>query len=427
MFEFGRDLKRVFSRAKERREEVWLELIGADLLEAEARQQSIEAGRVSCAEPVEANLRAAVLWREHARRTGKRDSVMRSLHAASSARRDAVRPERAAAGAVEMALSLILKADLYGGTAALAAAGAALDEAGPAEGLHGARIAAAHARLSARRARQPVEGSCPYAAAALLDAALHGLENRPETAAEAAELRLERATLSLEVGLRRRDALALDLAGRDLRRLVEDASPDFAPLTRARALAMCGVGMTHLAGLACNLEAMEQGRSLLLAAADVFPVDHSPLDWVAIQLALALSAERTGEPVEPVDLRQAELLTQGEGLIIGALAADARAAAETRAADRAGDLNGLKRVETRLRRRLARGQGAQAPLEWAADQIGLARVFLARSRLGGGALPAGLGVGLGEARLVAEELGCPMLNDAATALLAEVRLGVVGR
>src|SRR5690606_37266502 len=72
MFEFGRDLKRVFSRAKERREEVWLELIGADLLEAEARQQSIEAGRVSCAEPVEANLRAAVLWREHARRTGKR-------------------------------------------------------------------------------------------------------------------------------------------------------------------------------------------------------------------------------------------------------------------------------------------------------------------------------------------------------------------
>src|SRR5690606_24583438 len=155
MFEFGRDLKRVFSRPKERGDDGWLELVGVELLEAEARQQSIDAGRVSCSDPHGAAIRAAVLWRGHARRTGRRDSIMRSLHAAASARREAITPERAARGAIEIALSLMLKADLYGGRGALPAAGAALDEAGTSAGRLEPELAAAHARLAVRQASRP--------------------------------------------------------------------------------------------------------------------------------------------------------------------------------------------------------------------------------------------------------------------------------
>ena len=82
MFEFGRDLRKLFERARENDDLGWLELIGADLLEAEARSQAIDAGRVSCARPHDSWMRAAALWREHERRTGRRDSLDRAASAA---------------------------------------------------------------------------------------------------------------------------------------------------------------------------------------------------------------------------------------------------------------------------------------------------------------------------------------------------------
>lgn len=62
MFEFGRDLRRLFEKARDSDDLGWLELIGAGLVEVEARQQATDAGRVSCARPFEAALRAAALW-----------------------------------------------------------------------------------------------------------------------------------------------------------------------------------------------------------------------------------------------------------------------------------------------------------------------------------------------------------------------------
>ena len=63
MFEFGRDLRRLFEKARDSDDLGWLELIGVGLVEVEARQQSVEAGRVSCSRPHEASLRASALWR----------------------------------------------------------------------------------------------------------------------------------------------------------------------------------------------------------------------------------------------------------------------------------------------------------------------------------------------------------------------------
>ena len=89
MFEFGRDLRRLFAQARESEDLSWLELIGVDLLAVEARQQCTDAGRVSCARPHPAWLRGAALWREHARRTGSADSIRKAVGAALDAARQA--------------------------------------------------------------------------------------------------------------------------------------------------------------------------------------------------------------------------------------------------------------------------------------------------------------------------------------------------
>ena len=44
MFEFGRDLRKLFDKARESEDLGWVELIGVDLLHAEARRESIDAG-----------------------------------------------------------------------------------------------------------------------------------------------------------------------------------------------------------------------------------------------------------------------------------------------------------------------------------------------------------------------------------------------
>ena len=44
MFEFGRDLRKLFAQARESEDLGWVELIGVDLLAAEARREAMELG-----------------------------------------------------------------------------------------------------------------------------------------------------------------------------------------------------------------------------------------------------------------------------------------------------------------------------------------------------------------------------------------------
>ena len=78
------------------------------------------------------------------------------------------------------------------------------------------------------------------------------------------------------------------------------------------------------------------------------------------------------------------------------------------------DRAGLDVLEDRLRHRLA----AAAPLDWAADQISLAGVALARRRLGGPE-PRRLNLILNEAVLTAREMGVPALAERAGLLLLQ--------
>jgi hypothetical protein len=411
MFEFGKDLRKLFAQAREADDLGWLELIGVGLVESEARQQSTDAGRVSCAEPFEASLRAAALWREHARRAGYAKSLERSWSAALDATGRARTPDQSARAAIETARLLMLRFDLCGGPDSLTQALATLDMASGAQRADTASSAAAvHARLVGRQARLTGDAKALMDAGALMDAALHGLRGGARTD-QAEELRLDRAALSLEAGVLRRDPRLLDQAGRDLSALVEAASPDYRPLTRARALALCGAGLSALGAMAGHAESAAQGRLMFEAAADQFTPDHSPLDWAAIQIL------RADDPRTPLlALAQAEALTEGSGLILGAQAREARLSREIALAEADGALPALDAIEARLRRRLSRLDADAAPLDWTADQIGLARLSLARTRLTGLAAPA-LGMIIAEAALTAREHGAPALAHRAERLL----------
>ncbi|RZJ96836.1 MAG: hypothetical protein EON88_05560 [Brevundimonas sp.] len=409
MFEFGRDLRKLFEKARESEDLGWLELVSADLVQAEARREGTDAGRVSAARPFDGWMRASSLWREHARRTGSRISLERAASAASDAARHTTSPDQTAAAAIESGAIHLLRFDLFGGPAALTAALSDVQSLTCERAVTRSAAAALHARLCSRRARLSGETNPLLDAGALLDAAVHDARNLPPTVAD--ELRLDRAALSLEAGVHRRDPRMLDQAGRDLRALVEAASPDHRPLTRARALALAGAGMAALATLAKDEAAAEQGRALFDAAADQFTPDHSPLDWAAVLLA------GTNGNTPLLTLAQAEALTREPGLLMGALVRERRLSAEVTLAEAMGDVNALNGLEAVVRRRLS-GPDRTQPLDWAADQIGMARLFMARARLTGVEARA-VGLILAEAMETAREMGATALADRAVLAMPE--------
>lgn len=399
MFEFGRDLRKLFAQARESDDLGWVELIGVELLRAEAAGQTTDAGRVSCAHPFDAWRRACALWREHARRTGDPASLERADAAADDAARAARGPLQSALAALEAAENRLAAYDLFGGLAHLAEAETAVAEAQDARQAQGV-----HARLKARQARLADAPEPRMDAAALLDAALHDAGRA--AASERDALRLERAMLALETGLTQRDPRLLDQAGRDLRELVERAPADERPLTRARALALSGAGLKALAALAGDEGARASGQSMLDAADDQFTADHSPLDWVAVQIL-------RGDGAMLQTLAMAQAQSARPGLILGALAREVRFTAEAAQAEKAGDMSRLEMLDSTLKRRLAAGRLAPTrPLDWAADQIALARVAQARQRLTG-QLAANLGLMLVEAAATAREQGAPALAERA--------------
>ena len=401
MFEFGKDLRRLFGRGQERDDLGWLELVGVELLEAEARRASIDAGRVSTSRPDHAWLNAAALWRELAARTGLRDALNQADDAAVSAERAARVAPLLEEARCARAQAMVLRFDLYGGPDLLDAAAELIQRDSALPGT-----VAVHARISARKARLDGRPVRLLEAAALLDLAVHGMAGSADPLAEA--VRLDRAGLTLEAGIAQRDARLLDQAGRDLMALVEANAAEKRPLTRARALTLSAAGLAALAALANDEPAREQARTLLEAAGDQFTPDHSPLDWCAVQLISPGGGSARLVAVEAL------CRSAGPGLVLGALARERLAADRVAAAEAAGDPVALESIQAELRRRVST---PGAPLDWAADQIGLARAALARGRLHDA--PEGeVGLMLASAAEVAREEGCPLLAERAEALLS---------
>ncbi|MGV9009436.1 hypothetical protein [Brevundimonas sp.] len=403
MFEFGRDLRKLFEKARESDDLGWLELIGADLLEAEAKRETTDAGRVSCGRPFEAWMRASLMWREHARRTGAGASLARAAACASDAALHARTADQSVAAGLEAGEIHLARYDLFGGPERLTAALFDVQGQAPERARTRAWVAALGARLAARRADLTDADETRLTALTLLDTARGEHRHLPSTVAD--ELTLDWAGLALRLGVQRRDVVLLDQVGHDLRALVEVATPEYRPVTRARALTLAAVGLKALASLAGDVAAEAQGQALFDAAADQFTPDHSHLDWASVQLAQG----PTQTPL--LILAQAEAMTREPGLILGAMAHERRLAAEASLAEAMGDLKALKELEVLVHRRLA-APVSRPPIDWVADQIGMAHLMLARGRLTA-AEPSAVGMMLAEAAITAREWGAMALAERA--------------
>ncbi|WP_296815796.1 hypothetical protein [Brevundimonas sp.] len=400
MFDFGKDLQRWVASGGRAgvRDARLLELLGPDLLAQQAHAETGGAERSN--RPVEGWRDVCRLWLEHARRTGSAASLDAAERASERCLALAEDGSGRATGLLARARVAMTRHELFAGPDTLVCAELAVDGAGAERSAPEmlAQIAGIHARLAARRAQASGTGEAIRSAAALLDSALHDLEVQagqrrprdPWITVDLTETRLERAALGALAGVRHRDPRLLDQAGRDLRLLAERTDGDFAPLTRARALAACGAGLAVLGEMAERADAVRQAVELLDAAADLFPADHSPLDHAAILAArgsaqLRLSRMSEDEAVaeaaaEAID--QAWRLTTGRRLKLGAEIAALNTRARIDRAEHEGDLIALSTLEARARARLAEGGAEHDPLGWAVDQLALAEVYEALERLG---------------------------------------------
>ncbi len=224
MFEFGRDLRRLFEKARDSHDLGWLELVGLNLVESEARSQSTDAGRISCPRPYEGWMRAAALWREHARRSGSPESLQRAEQAGRDAARSALNDDQTIRAAVDVGHTSMLAFDLYGAPHRLSGLLDSLGHLPDARRTETrAEIEALKVRLSARQARLERDAERMADTANRLTEVMQLL--RPDDTTIGQDLQLDRAALSLEAGLLTRNAALLDRAGSELRLLVEHAWP----------------------------------------------------------------------------------------------------------------------------------------------------------------------------------------------------------
>ncbi len=414
MFEFGRDLRRLFEKARDSYDLGWLELVSVGLIETEARHQSTDAGRVSCNTPFESWMRAAALWREHGRRTGSVQSLQKAEQAGRDAANAAKKDDQAMRAALDVGLTSLLAFDLYGGPKRLTSLMASLEKLPATRHADIAtEVLALKTRVLARQARISGDPEKMAAAAAQLTEAISRLSQRSVTSNE--ELKLDQAALSLEAGILTRNAHLLDQAGRDLRLLVEGALPDERPVSRARALALCGTGMAALASIASDSDTRGQALALFDAAAEQFTSDHSPLDWAAIQL---LRCERSATPDQ--SLSEARALTEIPGLLLGAMIRERNLAHRISAAEQLGDFVALKAIQQEVLGLLKRKVDETNAIDWASNQISMARINLSLS-LGYSDVHPDMGMALYEAAEAAHEAGATGLAHKARELMVLMR------
>jgi hypothetical protein len=440
MFEFGRELKRMFGMVPNRGrcDPSFLELVELKLLASHGRSAEIAAGRASTRDPLSHLLDAALIWREHARRSGDVSSLLKSAKAIEAAEQRAAAGRDLAGAQLEGAMTSLVGADLFGDPDLLEAARRRLAAAAAFEGdaLTEARVQAAWARLASREALKNSDYDRALEAAALFDQAVHALDalaNAPTTRfvrLEAAGTRAERAELLAAFGQSRRESRLLEGAVVDLSQMLDRLDPDYEPLTACRVAELLGSSLSALGEITGQPELIGEGVTLLAEAGEAFASEHSPLDWTRCRHALAMALQALGEACDSDEayaqaervLDEAWAVAEPTPTVIRANLANNRAACVARRAERLGDLKALGRAETAFKAELSSTRPETDPISWAVLQVNLARVYEAKAELEGGFKAREAAVyAYGSAFDVFCEHGMRSLSESAAAGLERVR------
>jgi hypothetical protein len=407
MFEFGRELRRLFAGGRVfpgkdglcGGDASLLELLDLEMLRAEAKAADVAAGRVGARDRPRRILETAIVWRELARRTGDAVALRR---AAASAQRAAEafskghRPQAWARARLEQALCALLGAELFGDESLEAAAERAADAARPTGGAVGLLAQQTLAQIRARRAARSASLTAVRLAARTFNEPIATLETagRRERALKlaAVEARIARAEMLVSAGLRLKDEGLLRAAIGDLGAAVERLDGAYEPLALARAQLARAGARGSLGELVGDVAAIATAVNDLAAALDRLGREHSPLDWARGQTALAHVLSQLGEATEGeaafdksiAAFDRAALVLQGApGLLLRAQVATGRGLALTRSAELSGDRSRLDAAEAAFKAELATGPHRKDPVAWAVLQVQLGQVYAARLGLTG--------------------------------------------
>lgn len=406
MFEFGRELRRLFKADAFKDgltggDASLLELLDIDLLRAEGRAADIAAGRISARDRAQRHLEAARVWREIARRTGDVAALRKAASAAEQAVAGFDRDHRLSAWAAarcEQAGTGLLGADLFGDDGLNAAADVALEQARTASagGLAGALAGAGRAVIEARALRRIGNRDQALAAAARFDAAIVELDahgrRRPVARLFAAQARMDRAEFLGACGARLKEPMLLRMAIDGAKLAVRKLDPAYEPLSWARAEVMRLSAEAALACLDMEIAAIAEAVNGLVSVLETLTRDHSPLDWASAQAALADALQMLGDATDSdgafeqaagAYARVLTVLDRTPSLPVRAEVAYQHALCLARRAELAADLDGLMQAETALRTELATSNPMKDPVGWAVRQLSLASLYEARATLSG--------------------------------------------
>jgi len=409
MFEFGRELRRLFGADSLNAprdgltggDSSLLELLDLNLLQQEAKACDVAAGRVGAKDRAQRRLEAAITWREVARRSGDAAALRK---AAANAETAATlfdrnrRPDGWARARCEQAFCALLGAELFGDEGLDAAAGAAFKDAyaaargGLAKPLAEIGMVATEgrARLADGDAQTARVVSARFATPI---AGLQTLTRRCRAARLlAVEARLIRADLLLGWGVRLadRDLILRALAEADAAGL--DLEVDYEPLSFARVAAMRGQALTLLGEVTGQVETVIDGVNVLAEVLDELTRDQSPLDWARAQTALARGlqvlgeasvSERAYEQAVTCYDRAVMVLKDAPALALRAMATSNRALCLARSAELSGDLTVLDAAEAAFRIELSQISANRDPVAWALLQVNLARLYESRVEITG--------------------------------------------
>lgn len=440
MFEFGRDLKRLFGVEAEFKN-AWregltggdtslLELLDVRLLTNEARSADVVAGRIGTKDRGARLLEAAVIWRELARRNGDATALRKGAAQAEAAVKifeTERRHDGLAAARCEQAVLALLGADLFGDEGLVAAASATLART-PAN-HRTALCGALSAGLEGRAALAEGDLDRALAAVQAFDAPLRVLAAAKRTKGGAARLQLAdqrgaRIDLILTCATRLKDRALAELAAAEAKTALEGVDADFEPLAWSRLETLRGAALAQLGDLDGELSRIADGVQAMSAAVEVLSVDHSPMDWARAQAMLggalqamgeASTSERVFEQAVSAYDRATQVLKVQPALALRAQVANNRALCLARCAELTADLAVLDAAELAFKAELAEVRGGRDPASWAVAQMNLARLYEARVEITGrddGRL-ARAGIALAAAFDIFSELGLRSLTDLA--------------
>ncbi len=408
MFEFGRELKRLFGAdgvpglkrdGLTGGDAALLELLDLKMLIAEARAADVASGRIGEKDKAARELQAAGVWREVARRSGDVVALRKAAATAESAAAKFEADRRAqgwARARVEQARCAMLGAELFGDDGLGAAAEVTLKDARRGQGSAAILAAAGLVTLSARKVLAQGQAEDVRAAARTFDEPLAALDaaGRRENALKiaAAETRAARADILAGAGQRLKDASLIRAAIADLDAATSHLDPTYEPIVWSRIdgqRAGCHVALGEMLG---DVGMIADAVSALADALEGQPRDHSPLDWARSQTALALGLQSLGETgmseqafekaVTCFD-RAALALKRAPGLALRAVVASNRAICLARCAELTGDLAVLDAAEVAFKGELSTGPHHRDPVAWALIQVHLGRVYETRLEITG--------------------------------------------